>query len=343
MITVNNLSIKGLSNETSVFETELAKGLVEAVQRYDATGALELDMYSDAPTLISDAILSGDCTAIPGSENPSLIENTFFLMAQRESLCLDTEAAVEGRRKYWGLELGNVGLTPKLSNFYAAKQSRNALYSALKTYWLGNKDMVANDLNVPALLPAYKLDNGQWTKILAMNPAQVVIPQNSAATEAEQMAMTFDEALAIINKMIDKQSKTMRLASNGEKYIWSTPEIIDVLKAERESNILAGLTLSNVETLYGVFPTIIYKGIQLIDFEHLRQAIRDLKPSVAGTIVLPHRLILTIGLPKIDFQLTEKGNFEDYVTPVVNTYVAGTTFLVAQPEAVNGDFYVVAY
>ena len=343
MITVNDLNLKGLSNDVSTFESELAKGIIENVQKYETTVALELDTYSDAPTLVSDAIMSGDCTAIANTDNPSLIENTFFQIAQKESLCLDAEVKVKGKRDYWGLDINKVGITPKLDSYFARKQARNALYSALKTYWLGDKAYVAGDFTDTSLLPVYKLDDGQWTKILSVTPSNVVITQNALATEALQMVITFDQVLAYIDKMIVAQSKTMRLASNGMKFVWMTPEMYDVVAAEREKNVVAGLTLQNVNTLYGNFETIIYKGLQLISFEHFAQAIRDLKRTVPAAINQPHRMVLTIGLPKIDFQLTENGNFESYMVPVANTYTAGTTFSVAQPEAVAGDFYVTAY
>lgn len=342
MITVNDLNLKGISDAESVFESELAKGIVESLNKYDTSVSLELDVYTDAPTLVADAIISGDCTAIPASENPNLIENTTFQVISKESLCLDTESKVKAKRDYWGLDLNNIGITPKLDSFFAKKQARNALYSAIKTFWIGNKNYVANNLNDPDLLPNYKLDNGQWTKILAETPAHVTITQNSANTEALQMAITFENVLDYVDKMIVAQSKTMRLSSNSSKFIWMTTEMWDVVASERERNVLAGLTLQNVNTLFGTFPTIIYKGLQLISFEHFSQAIRDLK-APAGTLLLPHRMVLTIGLPKIDLQLTEKGNFESYMVPVANTYTAGTTFTVAQPSAVPGDFYVVAY
>ena len=343
MITVNDLNLKGLSADVSTFESELAKGIIEHVQKYETTVTLELDTYSDAPTLIADAIMNGDCASIPNSDNPSLIENTFFQITQKESLCLDTEVKVKGKRDYWGLDINKVGITPKLDSYFAKKQSRNALYSALKTFWLGDKTYVGGDLVNPALLPAYKLDNGQWTKILAVTPANVAITQNALATEAAQMVITSAQVLAYVDKMLVAQSKTMKLASNGMKFVWMTPEMYDVVAAEREKNIIAGLTLQNVNTLYGNFETIIYKGLQLISFEHFAQAIRDLDPTVVGALNQPHRMVLTIGLPKIDFQLTENGNFESYMVPVANTYTAGTTFSVAQPEAVAGDFYVTAY
>lgn len=343
MIQVNNLNLKGISNAESVFESELAKGLIEATQAYDTTASLELDMYSDAPTIVADAVISGDCTTNTASSNPYLMENTFMQIAFKENLCLMSEVKVKGKRDYWGLDINNVDKTPKLDAFYAKKQSRNALYSAIKTFWIGNTAMVAGDLVDAALLPAYKLDNGQWTKILGKTPAHVTIAQNAAATEALQMTMTYAQALAIVDKMIVAQSKTMRLSSNSNKFIWCTSEIFDIIRAEREKNVLAGLTLQNVNTLYGAFETIIYKGIQLIGYEHLSQAIRDIKPTVVGTIELPHRMVLTIGLPKIDFQLTANGNFESYVSPVDKIYKAGTLLSVASPEAVAGDFYVVAY
>lgn len=341
MITANNMILADFQAGQSDFEIALFESLARATNKYNTTVSLKPRTYSLAPIVISDAILAAGCSVTEACSVPSVLKNTKISMNAACTICL-TELS-DGEIEVYGIDEFDPEPTTELENQKAREQALQLTYSGMKTYWLGNTAFVAGDLNNPDLLTAYKKDDGQWKKILASNPPHVVIAENAGVTLADQMAITYDEALAYIDKMIQAQSISMQMIVNSEKTMWMTVEIFDIIQAQRQKNELAGIRFVPIENEFGNFDSFIYRDIQFIKYEHLTAAIKDLKPATAGTLVLPHRMVLTIGLPQLSFPKPIDSTFSTKFEPVEKSWQAGTILTIMQPEAVAGDYYVVAY
>jgi hypothetical protein len=341
MITVNNMTPVGFSFAESQFESALLSAMAVQLRKYNTTASLKPNEYSLAPIVISDAILTANCNVTDLCEVPTVLKNTRIQMNEACKICL-TDLS-EGEAVVYGIDLNDPKPTKLLDDQKAKEQSVKLVYSMLKTYWLGNKNYVANDLNNAALLTAYKKDDGQWTKILAANPPRVTITENAGATAVEQAAITYDEALAYIDQMIARQSLSLQMVMNSEKTIWSTVEIFDVIQSQRAKNELAGIRFVTIENEFGNFDSFVYRDFQIIKYEHLSNAIKDLKPATPGTVVQPHRMILTVGLPILSFPVPAEGTYTTDYNDATRAYIAATLGTILHPEAVSGDYYVVAY
>lgn len=341
MITANNLIPVAFQFGESDFEIALLEALARATQKYNTSVTLEPNTYMLAPIVITDAILAANCSVVTVCEVPNVIKNTMIQMNEACYICL-TDLTL-GEFTIYGIDQTFPEPTTELERQKARQQAVQLAYSGLKTYWLGNPAYVAGDLNNAALLPAYKKDLGQWGKILANNPPHYVIPQNAAATEALQMTMTYDQALAILDGVIAAQALSLKLISNSEKTAWMTVEIFDIIQAQRQKNELAGIRFVPIENEFGNFDSFIYRDIQWIKYEHFSAAIRDMKPGTVGTVLLPHRIILTVGLPTLSFPKPLDTTFRSQFYEVSKRWEAGTMLTIMQPEAVAGDYYVVGY
>lgn len=341
MISANNLTPVGFSMEESHFEQALIRGLAEVTRKYNTSVTLTPQVYTQAPTVITDAILAANCSAGTECAAPDVLTNTTIQMNAACNLCL-TDLTV-GQREVYSVDLADPKPTDRL---IAAKEREQAVklnYSMIKTYWLGDKTYIAGDLQDDALLPAYTKDYGQWWKILGQNPPVVTIPQNAGLTLAAQMTMTFEEAIAILKKVVDKQSTSLKMVLASEKVGWLTDEIFNIILDEKDVNNLRGIAFTEIENEFGSFPAFTFRGSLWVNYEHFSAAIRDLANPVADALDLPHRIIFTVGLPMISFPIGEAPAYStDFVEPT-RKFTAATLATLQQPEAVDGDFYVVAY
>lgn len=341
MITANNMIPVGYEATESDFQIKLMEALARATQKYNTSVTLKPSTYSLAPIVISDAILAANCAVTEICAVPSVLKNTKIQMNDACYICL-TDLS-EGELEVYGIDPFYPEPTTILENQKATEQAIQLTFSALKTYWLGNTAYVAGDLNVPAKLPAYTKDNGQWTKIIAQNPQHVVITENAAATTALQMTVTSDEVLAYIDQMINAQSLSMQMVINSAKTIWATVELFDAVMAKMQKDELYSVRFQSIENEFGNFDSFIYRDIQVIKYEHFSAAIRDLKPGTVGTLLLPHRMVLTVGLPQLSFPRPVESSFDTDFDRVSKRWEAGTMLTIMQPEAVSADYYVVAY
>jgi len=342
MITANDMIPVGFDMTESTFEIALMEALAKQTNKYNTTVTLTPNTYSLAPIVISDATLVAGCVVTEACAVPSVVKNTRIQMNEACNMCLtdltDGEAAV------YGIDVNNPAPTTTLDAQKAREQAVKLGFSMLKTYWLGDTLYVADDLNVAAKLPAYTKDDGQWKKILGSNPAVVTILENEQITTALQMStLTYDDVLAYFDTMIDAQSLSMQMILNSEKSIWSTVEMFDKVQAQRAKNELAGIRFVPIENEFGNFDSFIYRDIQVIKYEHFSAAIRDFDSGIPAALLNPHRAILTVGLPTLSFPVPTESTFTTKFEPVKYAYEAGTLATILHPEAVSGDYYVVAY
>lgn len=341
MITANNMVPVGFEAGESDFEIALMEAMARATSKYNTSVTLSPNTYSLAPIVLSDATLVAGCDVTAACSVPSVLKNTKIQMNEGCNICL-TDLS-KGEIEVYGIDEFNPAPTTELEAQKERQQAMNLTFSAMKTYWLGDVDYVAADLNVAAKLPAYIKDDGQWKKILAETPAQAVIAQNAEVTLAAQLTMTHDQALAILDDMISKQSLSMQMVSNSLKTAWLTVFLFDVIQAQRQKNELAGIRFVTIENEFGNFDSFVYRDIQWIKYEHFSAAIADLASGVADTQLLPHRGILTIGLPQLSFPRPTDQTFNTDFNSVTRAWKAGTILSIMHPEAVAGDYYVVAY
>ena len=341
MITANNMVPVGFQMGESDFEIALMEAMARATSKYNTSVTLEPNTYSLAPITISDATLVAGCDVTSACSVPSVIKNTRIQMNEACKICL-TDLS-QGELVVYGIDPVFPEPSAELERQKAREQAVQLTFSGLKTYWLGNTAYLAADLRVAAKLPAYTKDDGQWKKILASNPAHVTITQNAALTLALQNTMTYDQALAYLDAVIDAQSLSMQMVSNSSKTAWTTVKIFDIIQAQRQKNELAGIRFVAIENEFGNFDSFVYRDIQWIKYEHFSAAIADLATGVADTQLLPHRIILTVGLPMLSFPKPVESSFETQFYPVSKRWEAGTMLTIMQPEAVAGDYYVVAY
>jgi len=341
MITANNLQPEGFEFGDSDFMIALMDSLALATRKYNTSVSLKPRTYSLAPLTISDAILAEGCETGDACAVPDVLKNTKISMNANCTVCLNDLS--DGENEVYAIDEFDPQPTEELRRQKAREQAIALTFSAMKTYWLGDTDYIAADLKVAAKLPAYTKDDGQWKKILASNPAHVVVAENSDDTLAEQMAVTYDEALAYLDKMIQAQSISMQMIVNSEKTAWMTAELFDIIQAQRQKNELAGIRFVTIENEFGNFDSFIYRDIQWIKYEHFSAAIKDLAVVNVGTILLPHRAILTVGLPQLSFPKPIDSTFKDDFDEVTKAWKAGTLLSIMHPEAVAGDYYVVLY
>jgi 3-dehydroquinate dehydratase len=341
MITANNMTPVGFQFGESDFEVTLMEALARATTKYNTSATLEPNTYSLAPIVISDAIIADGCDITEACSVPNVLKNTRIQMQEACKICL-TDLS-EGEITVYGIDVTFPEPTTELENQKAMEQAMKLTFSGMKTYWLGNVSYEASDLIVADKLAAYKKDNGQWFKILAANPAHVTITENSALTRAAQMAVTYDEALAYLDAIIAAQSMSMQMITNSAKTGWMTVELFDIVQAQRQKNELAGIRFVTIENEFGNFDSFIYRDIQWIKYEHFSAAIKDFSTGVADTYLLPHRVILTVGLPVLSFPKPTDTSFRSQFYDVSKRWEASTMLTIMQPEAVAGDYYVIAY
>jgi len=341
MITANNMIPVAFQFGESDFEIALMEALARATSKYNTSVTLEPNTYTLAPIVISDATLVAGCDVTLACAVPSVLKNTRIQMNEACKICL-TDLS-EGEFEVYGIDPVFPEPTAELERQKSQQQAMQLTFSGLKTYWLGDTTYIAADLLVPAKLAAYTKDDGQWKKILAATPPTVTITQNAALTLALQMTMTYDQALAYLDAVIAKQSLSMQMITNSAKTAWTTVEIFDIIQAQRQKNELAGIRFVAIENEFGNFDSFVYRDIQWIKYEHFSAAIKDFATGVADTLLLPHRIILTVGLPMLSFPKPVDTSFRTQFYDVSKRWEAGTMLTIMHPEAVAGDYYVVAY
>jgi len=341
MITANNMVPVSFQFGESDFEIALMEALARATSKYNTSVTLEPNTYSLAPIVISDATLVAGCDVTLACSVPSVLKNTRIQMNEACKICL-TDLSV-GEFEVYGIDPVFPEPTAELEAQKSREQAVQLTFSALKTYWLGDTTYIAADLNVAAKLAAYTKDDGQWKKILASSPAHVTITENAGITPAAQAAVTYDEALAYLDAVIAAQSLSMQMVSNSAKTAWMTVALFDIIQAQRQKNELAGIRFVAIENEFGNFDSFVYRDIQWIKYEHFSAAIADLTPTTPGTLELPHRIILTVGLPQLSFPKPVESSFRTQFYDVSKRWEAGTMLTIMHPEAVAGDYYVVAY
>jgi len=341
MITANNITPVGFEMSESHFEIALMAALAKATSKYNTSVTLTPNTYSLAPIIIEDAIIMDGCDVTEACAVPSVLKNTRIQMNDACNICL-TELS-EGEMLVYGIDVNNPAPTATLDDQKAKEQAVRLTYSMLKTYWLGNTAYISTDLNNAALLPAYKKDNGQWKKISDAATNVVTILQNEEITTAAQLTFTDEEVLAYLDEMISAQSISLQMIMNSEKYVWMTVEMFDAVQAKRAKNELAGIRFVEIENEFGNFDSFVYRDIQVVKYEHFSAAIRDMKSAVVGALNNPNRAILTVGLPMLSFPVPTESTFKTDFKEVGKAYEAGTLSTILHPEAVHGDYYVVAY
>jgi hypothetical protein len=341
MISANNMQPVGFSLDESHFEQALIRGLAETTRKYDTSVTLTPNIYTQAPTVITDAVIAANCSAGTECEVPEVLTNTTIQMNAACNICLTD--LTDGQRAVYGVELADPQPTAALISAKEREQAIKLTYSMMKTYWLGDKSYVAADLQNAALLPAYKKDDGQWKKILSENPATVTITQNAALTLAGQMALTFEDVIGYLKEVLDRQSTSLKMVLASEKIGWLTDEIFNIVMDEKDVNNLRGIAFTTIENEFGPFPAFTFRGSLFVNYEHFTAAIKDLANPEADALELPHRIIYTVGLPMISFPIGDGTAFStDFVEPT-RKFTAATLATIQQPEAVAGDYYVVAY
>lgn len=323
------------------FEQALIRGLAETTRKYNTSVTLTPNTYTLAPTVITDAILAANCSAGVECDVPDVLTNTTIQMNAACNMCLTD--LTDGQRAVYGIELADPKPTDRLISQKEKEQAMRLTYSMIKAYWLGDKDYIAADLQSSALLPAYTKDDGQWKKILAQSPATVTITENAEVTLAAQMALTFDDVVAYMKKVVDAQSTSLKMVLASEKIGWMTDEMFNIILDEKDINNLKGIAFTTIENEFGPFPAFTFRGSLWVNYEHLTAAIKDLANPVADALELPHRIIFTVGLPMISFPIGDGTAFStDFIEPT-RKFTAATLATIQQPEAVDGDYYVVAY
>lgn len=341
MISSNNMTPVGFSMEESHFQQALIAGLAEVTRKYNTSVTLTPNIYTLAPTVITDAILAANCSAGSECAAPEVLTNTTIQMNSACNICLTDLTA--GQREVYGIRLEDPKPTDALISAKEREQAMRLTYSMIKTYWLGDKTYEAGDLQDDALLPAYTKDYGQWWKILGQTPPTVTIPQNAQLTLALQMTMTFDNVIAILKKVVDAQSTSLKMVLASEKVGWMTDEMFNIVLDEKDVNNLKGIAFTQIENEFGSFPAFTFRGSLWVNYEHFSAAIRDKANPVADALDLPHRIIFTVGLPMVSFPIGETPAYStDFIEPT-RKFTAATLATLQQPEAVDGDFYVVAY
>lgn len=341
MISANNMLPVGFAMDESHFEQALIRGLAETTRKYNTTVTLTPNTYTLAPTVITDAILAANCSAGTECDVPEVLTNTTIQMNAACNICLTD--MTDGQRAVYGVVLADPRPTPALISAKEREQAMKLTYSMMKAYWLGDKDYIAADLQNANLLPAYTKDDGQWSKILGQNPNHIVIAENAEVTLAAQMALTFDDVIAYLKKVIDGQSTSLKMVLASEKVGWMTDEMFNIVLDEKDVNNLRGIAFTTIENEFGPFPAFTFRGSLFVNFEHFTAAIKDLANPAADALELPHRIIFTVGLPMISFPIGDGTAFtNDFIEPT-RKFTAATLATIQQPEAVDGDYYVVAY
>jgi hypothetical protein len=342
MIAINNLVPLDFNFKESDFEIALMEALASQMIKYDTTVSLEQNVYSFAPLLMKDAILASGCAVVEGCEVPEVLINSVIQMAQACKICLTNLSDAE--RKMYGIELSDPKPTTVLENRKAKEQALALTLSLLKTYWIGSTFMSPVDLNNPALLPAYRKDNGQWTKIAGIpDVPHFIIAKNALTTPTAQVALTASDALDIIDGMFLLQSQSLQMIPDSSKFIWVTNEIYDAVKIEFSRKAIAGIAFQTIESEFGIVDTFTYRDAQVIKYQHLSTAIRDLATGENGVWQLPNRAIMTITLPQLSFQKPTEQTFATQFYEVTKSWEAGTIATVLHPDPVQKDYYVVAY
>jgi hypothetical protein len=341
MINVNNVDVSRLTASEYPTDSLVLQGLLRQLQKYNTTVTLELEEYSPAPILIRDANVSEGCEVAGDCTFPDVLKNSTIQMGENCSLCLmDLKPSVY---QMYGINRYNPEPTQAFILEKEKSQAVALAFSAMKTYWLGDTTLVAADLRNADLLKAYKKDNGQWKKITETTPPTVTITQNSAVTKAGQMAMTYEQALAYLDAVIDNQSIELQMISDEEKIGKLTVEIFDIIQKERQKNDFAGIRFVPVETMGDSFSSFVYRDIQFIKYEHLTYALRDFTTGVADTYLLPHRIILTVGLPMASFPVPTENTFNTEFDKVSRSFKCSTLINVNHPDAVHPNYYSIAY
>lgn len=341
MVAINDLTPLDFDFKESDFEVAIMAALAAQMIKYDSNVSLEENVYSFAPLLLKDAILASGCAITEGCEVPEVLTNSIIQMAQACQICLTNLSAAE--RKMYGIDLADPQPTQTLSARKAKEQAMALVFSMLKTYWIGNKEFTADDLKNADLLPAYQKDNGQWTKIAGIvGVPHYAIARNAQLTTALQLALTFEEALAILDGMMATQSIQLQMIPDDNKFMWVTNEIYDVLRTEYSHNALSGLTLQPIESQFGTVDTLIYRGVQVIKYQHFSAAIRDIDTG-GDSISYPHRAILTATLPQLSFPKPTEDTFSEQFYNARKSWEAGTIATILHPDPVQADWYVVGY
>lgn len=341
MISANNMLPVGFEFSEDHFEQALIRGLAETLRKYDTSVTLTPNTYTLAPTVITDAILAANCSAGIECDVPDVLTNTTIQMNAACNMCLTD--LTDGQRAVYGIELADPKPTDRLISQKEKEQAMRLTYSMIKTYWLGDKDYIEADLQSAALLPAYVKDDGQWKKILDQTPNHVIITENAELTLALQMAMTFDDVVAYMKKVVDAQSTSLKMVLASEKVGWMTDEMFNIVLDEKDINNLKGIAFTTIENEFGSFPAFTFRGSLWVNYEHLTAAIKDLANPAADALELPHRIIFTVGLPMVSFPIGDGTAFStDFIEPT-RKFTAATLATIQQPEAVDGDYYVVAY
>ena len=341
MVSVNNITPIGLTPKDFDTDIPLLAGLLEQTAKYDTSTAFEMQNYSPAPLLIRDANISDGCD--DGSECgvPDVVKNSTFQMRESCNMCLLEQSV--GFYELYGIDRYDPKPTQPFIDYNKKKHAMALPFSAMKTYWLGNPAYVSGDLHNVNLLPAYKKDKGQWFKISETSPPTFTIAKNSAVTKAAQLAITYAEVLEVLDAVIDQRELELKMISNDAQQGWLTVELFDTIQKERSKNELAGIRFVPIENAARSFESFVYRDFQFIKYDELSAAIKDVTTGVADTLLLPHRVIFTVGLPKLSFPIPTEQSHVSYFHDVTKKFNCATIFNVNHPDAVQGNYYSLAY
>lgn len=343
MKAANTLNIEKAAQDNldSVMASKLMEAMSRSLQKYNTAVTLKPNSWSIAPDVIEDAVLLSGCTVPDSCAIPNVVSNSKIRMYAGCNICLNDLS--DGEAEVYGIDINDPKPSAKLEEVKSRQQAMNLAYSAFKTLWLGDTTFIAADLVNADLLEAYTRDNGIWKKTVGSGAPHFTIAKNALATEALQLAITGVEARAILDGLIKKQSTTLKMVMDSEKVIQVTTEIYDAIVSEDIDKKQPFYTFQEIDTYWGKVDALIYKGFLVMKYEHLSAAIRDLAPTVAGTLEQPHRAILTVGLPIVEVATSVANSFRTDFKETTRAWEAVTDAVLMHPDAVAGDFYVVGY
>lgn len=347
MATLNQICIPaGKVIDDIVDLTSLEKALELSSLKYNTTLKADADSVFITPEILADAVLMVNCEITESCKLPTVLEAEQYTFKTGCKVCLTDLTPNE--RKAFGISTGDPVPTPKYEDRHESAFEQNLLVSTRKINWLGNTAYTGANLAVPALLPNYKLVDGIWTKLVAMSPAVphytgIIAGKNAQTTKALQTTWTSDEVLDVLDGMLALQSDTMMMIPNTQKTVAVTNEMYDIIihTMTREGMSLCCMGEMKSQVEGGVtIQTIMYGDLQIIRYNELSSAIRDL--ALVGTAWnLPNRAVLMLGLPNVSYM--EQGDFKSDFDEVTSNYKASLSLTTAIVDPYPADFYVIGY
>ena len=337
----NTVTIKKGAKAPTTMDALIKASIERNLAKYDSTIFAETTDYVFVPMVAGNATVIENCAIVTNCVGEKVIDVSIFEMTDGCNLCI--REMTRGAKDLYEINVLNEP-SPILRQRTTVLQAMNVLNSALKTSWLGNKAYTTSDMASAALLPAYKLENGFWTKLVGLSPAppNVPITNNALTTPPTQIAISQVQVLDILDAMIAAQSQTLRSIDDAEKVFIVTNEMFQALDAVVRREALTNLLVYGFDQITNE-RYIRYGAFKIYSNNDLSNAIRDLDLVGTGNdlLQLPHRAILQIGLPF--FGMVNMPVFKEFYKETTSNWEAATTQTVISPNPYGASFYVTAY